>query len=114
MPWPNLSAIDLPNAVTADEWQRRGNEFEPDLHFTGLCADVAKRIDKPRGARVAANNEKRIAYLIGQHGAHVVAYWLQQGMLPGSYSLELQFVDENAAEVAHETWRRLKNGSIKV
>lgn len=69
------------NAPTAQEWEQN-NEWDPQVHLTGQIKDT---------------DRKRLQNLIDKHLDNILAHHLYSP-LPGSYSLEMQFKDDNSAK----------------
>jgi hypothetical protein len=65
-------------AKPAEEWEGQGNDFDPELHFTGAMDD--------------RKEVKFVQRLLDRHGSGLAAYFCYQP-LPGMFSLELQFHD---------------------
>jgi hypothetical protein len=93
-----------PHAVPAQQWESRGNEWNPSAHLTG---------DISRGEEI-----KFINYLLAKFQQHVVAFYSYRPF-PVMYSLELQFAaSADGREQARAFVREYesafdKRGSIK-
>ena len=68
-------------APTAHEWERDSNEWDPQVHLTGVFTDAGQRLQN----------------LINKHSDGIIAHCFYSP-LPRTYSLELQFKDELSAK----------------
>jgi hypothetical protein len=82
----------LPDAASkeAPVFVRRGGNWEPEVHFTGTVGEV--------------EHLGLIASLIAVHRGAIVAYFLYLPF-PGTFSLELQFGDEEATRACLTEYR---------
>ncbi len=67
------------NAPTAPQWER-DHEWDPQVHLTGNAGQI-----------------QNLQNLIDRHSTRILAHFLYSP-LPETYSLELQFSDEHAAQ----------------
>lgn len=84
----------MPRATTAQQWARRGSEFEPELQISG---HFDPRFDA-RGARAVRKVMERYgSYAVAAHLSYMVT----------QYSLEVQFLTPEIGREAADLWRSL-------
>lgn len=84
----------MPRAMTAEQWARRGAEFDPQMQVSG---HFEARFD-PRGA-------KAIRKVMERYGSYAVAAHLSY--LVTQYALEVQFLTPEIGREAAAMWTRL-------
>ena len=85
---PTLIHIPARAAVSADEYERNGGEFDPQLHFTGEL----------KGDEVQFINQ-----LLAKHTTGLIAYHMYSPF-PNTYSIELQYQNREAMLACREEY----------
>jgi hypothetical protein len=88
------------NSLTADEYEANGNHFDADLHFVE--------------STLVAGTVRWIEALVQKYGAFILAHHIQEGPIPGMFSLELEFrKDAESQEAMRQCNKEYKKGPPK-